>query len=132
MTKGSCSMCRKDIPDDYLDSSQVLTEALEDVKGEDEGSSSNQEWSWFYEGRNGWWRFEERNNDDLEEAFLSGRQELETIICGHLYVINFVRMEQYQKNFPTRKRKIKRDLKSCDSKGIAGLQSRGGGVKNAA
>ena len=40
MSKGSCSMCRKDIPDDYLDSSQVLTEALEDVKGDDEGSSN--------------------------------------------------------------------------------------------
>ena len=124
-------MCRQDIPNEYLDSSQVLTQALEDVKGENEGSN-NQEWSWFYEGRNGWWRFEERNNEDLEEAFLSGNQEFETIICGYLYVINFVRMEQYQKNYPTRKRKIKRDLKTSDSKGIAGLQSRGGGRKNPA
>ena len=21
---------------------------------------------WFYEGRNGWWRFEERNSEELE------------------------------------------------------------------
>ena len=49
---------------------------------------------------------------------------METLICGQLYVIDLVRMEQYQKNFPTRRRKIKRDLKTCDSKGIAGLQSR--------
>ena len=60
-------MCRQDIPDDYLDSSQVLTEALEDVKGENEGSN-NQEWSWFYEGRNGWWRFEERNNEEKKKG----------------------------------------------------------------
>ena len=26
--------------------------------------------------RNGWWRFESRNNDDLEEAFRGGRQQV--------------------------------------------------------
>ena len=84
----------------------------------------DQDWSWYYEGRNGWWRFEERNSEELETEFRRGGGQVETLICGQLYVIDLVRMEQYQKNFPTRRRKIKRDLKTCDSKGIAGLQSR--------
>ena len=115
----ACSLCRQDIPADYLDNSQVISEALEDV--DKAGESSQQAWSWFYEGRNGWWKFEERNNEEIEETFLKGTQCLETLICGNLYVIDFTRMEQYQKNYPNRKRKIKRDLQTCDSKGIAGL-----------
>ena len=100
---------------------------MEDVvKDDQDGGGVNddqQKWTWFYEGRNGWWRFEERNNDEIEETYLRGAQNLETLICGNLYVIDLVRMEQYQKHCPNRKRKIKRDLQSCDSKGIAGLAS---------
>lgn len=127
--RGACSLCRQDIPDNFLDDSQVISGALDDVDSQELAPSSSdqpsqsQAWSWFYEGRNGWWRFEERCNEDLETTFLSGNQSFETIICGQLYVIDFVRMEQYQKNYPTRKRKIKRDLKTSDSKGIAGLQA---------
>jgi len=125
--RGSCSLCRQDIPDNFLDNSQVISGALDDVDSQELAPSTSgqqqQTWSWFYEGRNGWWRFEERCNEDLETTYLSGEQSLETIICGQLYVIDFVRMEQYQKNYPTRKRKIKRDLKTSDSKGIAGLQA---------
>ena len=123
--RGSCSLCRQDIPDNFLDNSQVISGALDDVDSQElaPSTSGQQTWSWFYEGRNGWWRFEERCNEDLETTYLSGEQSLETIICGQLYIIDFVRMEQYQKNYPTRKRKIKRDLKTSDSKGIAGLQA---------
>ena len=121
---GSCSLCRQVIPDSFLDSSQVISGALDDVDTHLSSSDPQpQTWSWFYEGRNGWWRFEERCNEDLETTFLSGKQSLETIICGQLYVIDFVRMEQFQKRYPTRKRKIKRDLKSSENKGIAGLQT---------
>jgi len=120
--RGSCSLCRQDIPVNFLDNSQVINEALDDVdKDQSQDSAQQQEMIWFYEGRNGWWRFEERNSEELEDLWKSGGQELETIICGQLYVINIGRMEQWQKNFPTRKRKIKRDLKSSCSKGVAGL-----------
>ena len=120
-TVASCSLCRQEIPADYLDRSLVLEEAQADIDRQTEGS---QEWAWFYKGGRGWWMFEERNNEELEEAFRSGQQRMEMMICGNLYVIDFVRQEQYQKNAPTRKRQIKRDLKSSDRKGVAGLQTK--------
>ena len=56
----------------------------------------DQQWQWFYEGRliiifsciriflnhttrNGWWRFESRNNEELEEAFSRGQQQVITL-----------------------------------------------------
>ena len=30
--------------------------------------------------RNGWWRFESRNNDDLEEAFRGGKQQVKSVM----------------------------------------------------
>ena len=59
-----------------------------------------EEWQCFYQGRNGWWRFEERNNAELEENFSLGQQMFETMICGNLYVFVFQAMEQFQKGFP--------------------------------
>ena len=117
----ACSLCRKEIPVDYLNRSGVLEAAQADIDSQAEVS---QDWAWFYRGRRGWWMFEERNNEELEEAFRSGQQRMDMMICGHLYVIDFVRSEQYQKNMPTRKRQIKRDLKSSDHEGVAGLQNK--------
>jgi len=121
----SCSLCRREIPADFLDRSQVLAAAGADIEAEREDQADpGQLWTWFYEGRNGWWRFEERNSEELEETFKAGQLAAEMMICGQLYVIDFVRQEQYQKNFPTRKRKIKRDVATSESKGVAGLQGR--------
>ena len=120
-TVAACSLCRKEIPADYLDRSVVLEAAQADI---DSKAEDSQDWAWFYRGRRGWWMFEERNNEELEEAFRSGQQRMDMMICGHLYVIDFVRSEQYQKNMPTRKRQIKRDLKSSDHEGVAGLQNK--------
>ena len=60
----------------------------------------------------------------MEEAFEAGKQSVEMMICGQLYVMDLVKNEQYPKNFPTRKRKIKRDVKTSESKGVAGLTKR--------
>jgi len=121
-TLATCSLCRKDIPEGFLESAQVLATAsqdLDDTLPEDEAG-----WQWFYQGRNGWWKFEERNNEELEENYSLGQKVFETMICGNLYIIDFGAMEQYQKGFPNRKRKIKRDSKTIICKGVAGLQKR--------
>lgn len=120
----NCSLCRKQIPLGFLQRETVLAAASVDIHTEDTREEEEEEMTWFYEGKNGWWNFEERNKEELEQAFSSGSQTLEMMICGQLYVINFARMEQHQKNFPTRKRKIKRDVKTCQSKGVAGIQNR--------
>jgi len=120
----SCSLCRKDIPHGYLESAQVLAKASLDLNDTPPLLDDEEEWQWFYEGRNGWWRFEERNNEELEENFSLGKQMFETMICGNLYMIDFQAMEQFQKGFPNRKRKIKRDSRTSFCKGVAGLQKR--------
>jgi len=120
----ACSLCRKDIPDGFLESAQVLAKASMELNDTPPLLAEEEEWQWFYEGRNGWWRFEKRNNEELEENFTSDQKVFETMICGNLYVIDFNTMEQFQKNFPTRKRKIKRDLRTSTCKGVAGLQKR--------
>jgi len=120
----SCSLCRKDIPHGYLESAQVLAKASLDLNDTPPLLADEEEWQWFYEGRNGWWRFEERNNEELEENFSAGHNMFETMICGNLYMIDFQAMEQFQKGFPNRKRKIKRDSRTSFCKGVAGLQKR--------
>jgi len=121
----TCSLCRNSIPEGYLESAHVLAKASLDLDdslplqaGEEQG------WQWFYQGRNGWWKFEERNNEELEENYSLGQKIFETMICGNLYIIDFQTMEQCQKGFPNRKRKIKRDLKTSSCKSVAGLQKR--------
>jgi len=116
-----CSLCRRPIPDGFLESAEVLSKASQELNDTPPVDANEQQWQWFYEGRNGWWRFESRNNDDLEEAFRGGKQQVETLICGNIYVINLASMEQFQKSMPQRKRRIKRDLKSAQCKGVAGL-----------
>jgi len=116
-----CSNCRRPIPVGYLESAEVLSKASQELSDTPPLDAADQQWQWFYEGRNGWWRFESRNNEELEEAFSRGQQQVETMICGNIYIINLVSMEQYQKTMPQRKRRIKRDLKSAQCKGVAGL-----------
>jgi len=116
-----CSLCRRPIPHGFLESAEVLSKASQELNDTPPVDATEQQWQWFYEGRNGWWRFESRNNEDLEEAFRGGKQQVETLICGNIYVINLASMEQFQKSMPQRKRRIKRDLKSAQCKGVAGL-----------
>lgn len=116
-----CSLCRRPIPHGFLESAEVLSKASQELNDTPPVDATERQWQWFYEGRNGWWRFESRNNDDLEEAFRGGKQQVETLICGNIYVINLASMEQFQKSMPQRKRRIKRDLKTAQCKGVAGL-----------
>nr|CAD7257698.1 unnamed protein product [Timema shepardi] len=103
-----CAMCRQEIPTDYLEKPQLLEQSnVEKVAGEfDDG------YQWFYEGRNGWWQYEERTSADIEEVFKLGEPSCEIMICGVLYIIDFVKNHQYRKHDPTKKRRIKRDLET--------------------
>jgi len=120
----ACSLCRRPIGNGYLESAEILSRVSQDLNDTPPVEASRETWQWFYEGRSGWWRFEERTNEELEETFLSGQLSMETMIVGNIYVIDFTHMEQFQKAFPTRKRKIKRDMKSSECKGVAGLGKR--------
>ncbi|KAB7503201.1 E3 ubiquitin-protein ligase [Armadillidium nasatum] len=111
-----CAMCRQEIPADFLENPHLLKKVEEkecDLDG----------YQWFYEGRNGWWQYDERTSRDLESSFSRGDRIFEILVAGFLYTIDFDKMIQQRRNDPSRRRRIKRDLASIPKKGVAGLKT---------
>jgi E3 ubiquitin-protein ligase RNF146 len=103
---------------DYLNNPVLLKaeDLKEDIKVDHGG------YQWFYEGRNGWWQYDERTSIELEEKFSKGEKVFELLIAGFLYVIDMDNMIQVRRNDPFRRRRIKRDLSNIERKGVAGLK----------
>lgn len=80
------------------------------------------EYRWFYEGFAGWWQYDDRTSDELESAFVKQLPSYEVQVAGYIYTVDFVHMTQKRKDNSGRKRRIKRDLKDCEKKGIAGIK----------
>ena len=132
-----CPMCRREISPGYLEKPNLVQSDLETIAKDNENMPDDR-YSWFYAGRNGWWKYEERAAAELEEAYrrlvntdgeqaetvIDGSNKCELLIAGFLYVIDFENMMQYRRNEPNRQRKIKREkLQSvADCKGVAGLR----------
>uniref|UniRef100_A0A8D9AED7 E3 ubiquitin-protein ligase n=1 Tax=Cacopsylla melanoneura TaxID=428564 RepID=A0A8D9AED7_9HEMI len=111
-----CAMCRTPIPHNYLERPELVQVP--------EPTSLENGYQWFYEGRNGWWQYDDRTSQDLELNYQSGERLFELLIAGNIYLIDFNDMVQYRKVDPVKKRRIKRDmsLNSSRIKGIAGLR----------
>ena len=84
------------------------------------GTSSSDGTCWFYEGRNGWWKFgklpifleinlifpneikngfsDQRNNEEIEKIYEKQKSpsRAEFLICGNIYIIDFQSMTQYR------------------------------------
>merc|ERR1712131_429153 len=87
-TQGTrCAMCRQSFPSRLI----IQPSIIEDYNEDDNEV-------WFYEGRNGWWQYDQRTNEHIEEAFNKGDQQTNVLIAGHMYVINFAELVQYQQN----------------------------------
>uniref|UniRef100_A0A2L2YD22 E3 ubiquitin-protein ligase n=1 Tax=Parasteatoda tepidariorum TaxID=114398 RepID=A0A2L2YD22_PARTP len=110
-----CAMCRQEIPSNYLDNPQLIENTPSKVAFE--GS-----YQWFYEGRNGWWQYDDRTSFEIEAAYKEGEEQCEVLIAGFLYVIDFPKELQFRRCDPSRKRRIKRDLVSIPKKGVAGVR----------
>ncbi|XP_053193487.1 E3 ubiquitin-protein ligase rnf146-like [Scomber japonicus] len=123
-----CALCRQEVPEDFLErpvllSPEELKAAAAGVsRGGVTGSGSRGDYAWYYEGRNGWWQYDERTTRELEEAFAKGRKSIEMLIAGFLYVADLENMVQYRRNEHGRRRKIKRDVVDIPKKGVAGLR----------
>uniref|UniRef100_A0A3Q2P895 E3 ubiquitin-protein ligase n=1 Tax=Fundulus heteroclitus TaxID=8078 RepID=A0A3Q2P895_FUNHE len=123
-----CALCRQEIPEDFLERPVLLS--LEELKaaaaglsrGSGGGGESGGDHAWYYEGRNGWWQYDERTSRELEEAFMKGRKCTEMLIAGFLYVADLENMVQYRRNEHGRRRKMKRDVVNIPKKGVAGLR----------
>lgn len=115
-----CALCRQVIPAEFFNAPKLVhVEELKDKSTTifDEG------YQWFYEGRNGWWQYDERTSLELESRYKKGEKNFELLIAGFLYAIDLENMRQYRRNDQTRRRRIRRDLRSIpDIKGIAGLK----------
>lgn len=110
-----CAICRADFPDELLDEPDLLMPM-------DANASTNQEkYQWFYQGRNGWWQFDERTSQDIEKSFGNGDEQCTIFVAGYVYVLDFDQMLQQRRNDPSRKRKVKRDLATMPKLGIAGI-----------
>ncbi|KAF1748905.1 hypothetical protein GCK72_025372 [Caenorhabditis remanei] len=81
---------------------------------------------WLYAGsRGGWWRYDERDEREIEVAFQERRARLNLDFCGKTYVISLSTMMQYERENSRKARMIKRvnktEFDQMDVKGIAGL-----------
>ncbi|TNN35734.1 E3 ubiquitin-protein ligase RNF146 [Liparis tanakae] len=123
-----CALCRQEVPEDFLErpvllSPEELKAAAAGVsRSGAAGSGARGDYAWYYEGRNGWWQYDERTNRELEEAFAKERKSTEMLIAGFLYVADLENMVQYRRNEHGRRRKIKRDIVDIPKKGVAGLR----------
>ncbi|KAJ0178289.1 hypothetical protein K1T71_006112 [Dendrolimus kikuchii] len=121
-----CAMCRAIIPADYLDNPVLLEKIVPEQFNMDEG----QDYQWYYEGRNGWWKYDERSNSELESAFNGGDPECTLLLAGALYSIDFQSMTQVRCTDQTRRRKVKRDTPLFPAKGVAGIKTRPAEIKS--
>ena len=120
----SCSLCRAPIPTGFSQRPELLQRTRSDLASSTVGVNN---WQWFYESRSGgWWKFETRLNDEIEEAFQKQATDFDTLIVGSLYTIDLVNLCQYKKDVPTQKRRIKRDAVLAQCKGVAGLVLKAG------
>ncbi|XP_076263368.1 E3 ubiquitin-protein ligase rnf146-like [Rhynchophorus ferrugineus] len=114
-----CAMCRKEIPVDFIEQPQLV----EQIQNTDASEGYDGIYQWFYEGRNGWWQYDERTSRELENSYKKGEKSVELLIAGFLYVIDFENMLQLRRNDPSRRRRIKRDFSTIPKKGIAGIRT---------
>ncbi|XP_034018410.1 E3 ubiquitin-protein ligase rnf146-like isoform X2 [Thalassophryne amazonica] len=119
-----CALCRQDFPEDFLEKPVLISpeELKAAAAGMSRSGGTRGDSVWYYEGRNGWWQYDERTSCELEEAFANGRKSTEMLIAGFLYVADLENMVQYRRNEHGRRRKIKRDLVDIPKKGVAGLR----------
>ncbi|KAK9502770.1 hypothetical protein O3M35_011479 [Rhynocoris fuscipes] len=120
-----CAMCRATIPHDYLDSPLLVnTPKVVALEKKTVQSDDKEDYQWFYEGRHGgWWQFEERTANELENAANTGVTQFDTLICGSLYTLDLSIMMQFKKDRPWQARKLLRELPSkVERKGIAGIK----------
>lgn len=116
-----CALCRQEVPEDFLERPTLLSPEELKASAGGRGGAANDH-AWYYEGRNGWWQYDERTSRELEDAFSKGKKTAEMLIAGFLYVADLENMVQYRRNEHGRRRKMKRDILDIPKKGVAGLR----------
>ncbi|KAH8410729.1 hypothetical protein KR222_001816 [Zaprionus bogoriensis] len=76
----------------------------------------------------GWWQYDDRTSQDIEEAFKKGDKSCSILVAGYVYIVDLEQLVQQRQNEPTRCRRVKRDLANIPKKGVAGLRIEGNQV----
>ncbi|XP_050429009.1 E3 ubiquitin-protein ligase rnf146-like [Adelges cooleyi] len=109
-----CPLCRQAIPVDFDKNPTVLER--QEIETLDDG------YQWFYEGKNGWWQYEKRTSEEIEQNFKLSNMKFDLLICGTMYTIDLDRNVQFSKECPNRRRKVKREnANNIAVKGVAGV-----------
>ncbi|XP_022173218.1 E3 ubiquitin-protein ligase rnf146-like isoform X2 [Myzus persicae] len=109
-----CPMCRQHIPIDF-DKNPIILER-EEIETLEDG------YQWFYEGKNGWWQYDKRTSDEIEQHYKLNVLKFDVLICGTMYTIDLNRNVQYNRDNPSRRRKVKREnANNIAVKGVAGV-----------
>ena len=106
-----CPMCRASWDTRMLD------------RFEDELELEEEPYQWVYSGKTGgWWEYDPRTSEVLEEAYQNGEREVSVTIAAFQYLINFERMEQHSPYFGTFRniRRLEGD-DMIDTKGVGGV-----------
>ncbi|VUZ53028.1 unnamed protein product [Hymenolepis diminuta] len=85
-----CPLCRGGITMGFFNNPNMIHSTIEGPKQDRIPS----ELVWYYEGRNGWWQYDERTANEIESAFSQSLSKCEVFIAGHFYIIDFVNMCQ--------------------------------------
>ncbi|KAM7540981.1 hypothetical protein Aperf_G00000036322 [Anoplocephala perfoliata] len=113
-----CPLCRGGISMNFFNNPNVIPTV--DASSKQDRSPSDM--VWYYEGHNGWWQYDERTANEIENAFSQSLPKCEVFIAGHFYIIDFVNMCQYRKDRSGRSRCIRRDSPNISKKGVAGIR----------
>ncbi|KAL5293488.1 RNF146 family protein [Megaselia abdita] len=119
-----CAMCRREIPPEFLDHPQLVN-GIQDICNT---KTTEDGYQWFYEGRYGWWQYDDRTSSDIEEAYKKEDKSCTILVAGYVYIVDFEGMVQRRQTDPSRVRHVKRDLATIPKKGVAGLRIEGNTV----
>lgn len=114
-----CAMCRTEFPIEFFECPELLQPI--DVVASTSSLDQN-EYQWFYKGRNGWWQYDQRTCQEIENAYKNGDKQCSILVAGYVYNVDFDHMLQQRQTDPSRKRQVKRDLATIPKKGVAGLR----------
>ncbi|PAA94044.1 hypothetical protein BOX15_Mlig011180g1, partial [Macrostomum lignano] len=134
-----CPLCRSRIPADFFarprlpqESAAASSIGVLVASGNAEAAAADSvdcasdpagsQCGWYYEGRNGWWQFEERHCAELEAAYNRSEPCCSLVIFGYAYVVDFALMVQQRQDDASKVRRVKRGFGPTDRlKGVAGL-----------
>ncbi|XP_043219397.1 E3 ubiquitin-protein ligase rnf146-like [Amphibalanus amphitrite] len=121
-----CAYCRAEVTEKFINNPRLLDE----TEVERELTDTSQSHHWLYQGRHGWWRYDERTSRDIETAFSAQQPSVQISVAGELYTVDFGTFTQFHDQCRGRRRRVRREAADAppdpalNCKGVAGLRKK--------